>query len=158
MKKLKPKKFKYKAEIIKKRNPRLWDKFEKVLDALDEAIAFSDKRTKEDVEELVKNSPVFAGLNQLCTQIVPLYSDFKPAKINYDLEEQRLLYSYYSEAQWNQVKDFYIEWFAKQEWQFINESSDTRFPDKIIATKADYKITIYSAHVINCCVLIGKKL
>jgi hypothetical protein len=154
MKKLKPKKSRYKSDIIKKRNQRLLGK----LNELERVADLEHKKNQEALEELIKTSPTFAGINHLCTQVIPLYPDFELGVTNFDIEEESLSYTYSSKTQWNQVKDFYTDWFVKQHWQFVDESRYDKFPNNFTVRTADHKITLFTASVFDNYYLICKKI
>ncbi len=157
MKEHKPKKSKYKSDIIKKRKRRLFGEIEKALDELEPALVLDNKKMNEVVQEIIKTSPVFGEINHLCTQVINLYGNLKLDTIDFDSKEEKLLYSCLSNTKWSEVKDFYTNWFVKHQWQFIEESGDNRFPDKIAVKVEDYKITLYDSSAFDCYILCGEK-
>jgi hypothetical protein len=148
----------YKSEIIKKRKKRLLGEFENALGELKQAIEISAEESKEKAESIIKASPVFAEINRLCTEVVPLYEDFSLKGIDFDASAESLYYSYASNAEWSQVKTFYREWFAEQGWQVTEESDECAHFAQIAGITENYKITLYDASLLDGYLLSGRKI
>ncbi|MDQ3798162.1 MAG: hypothetical protein M3384_01820 [Acidobacteriota bacterium] len=149
---------KYKSEIIKKRKKTLLGELENALDEMKQAIGISAEESKQNAESIIKASPVYAEINRLCTEVIPLYEDFSLKGMDFDASVESLYYSYASNAEWNQVKTFYREWFAKQGWQLTEERDEYAHFAQIAGITENYKITLYDATPLDAYLLSGRKI
>lgn len=100
---------------------------------------------RKAADEKIQNEPVFQELNKLCTQIIPIYDGFSLINIHSSWNEKKYLtYFYFSNADWQKVRIFYKDYFAKNGWKVIQDY-DTNWGSNTIEVKKDnYRVILYN--------------
>lgn len=114
------------------------------LPGVKERIKREGEKSTRETEEAIQQSPVLQELNRLCTKEIPLPDGFhlvvKSRSIN---TGPFLSYGYYSEADYQRVKAFYIDYFTRNGWRITNQKDEGWGSDLIEFSKDSHKVEFY---------------
>jgi hypothetical protein len=103
-----------------------------------------DERQQRQAEESIKNDPVFRELDHLCREEVPLFQGFvlvgKHASAN---ERKFLTYFFSSKAEFTVVRDYYKEYFLRNNWQIAEQREGGWGSDVSQFRKGSYRFILY---------------
>ena len=103
-----------------------------------------ERKNAEYTEEALKESPVLQEIDRLCTNEIALFDGFRLIrKSTTQSGNPYLSYDYTSEADLQQVKRFYLNYFTQNAWQTIKDQEGGWGPRwHAIFRKDSYKVSI----------------
>lgn len=103
-----------------------------------------EEYTTKQTEEAIKKSILLQELDRLCTKEVPRPNGFTPVNKYKDLRGERFLgYGYNSPADYQTVRDFYLNYFKQTGWQLTNQKDDGWGVPEIEFSKDRYLVRVY---------------
>lgn len=106
----------------------------------------SERQTKSSTvkaEEDIKKSPLLQELSSICTEQIPLPSDFRLiAKRVYTNINPTVGYAYYSEAEYTKVKEYYVDQLTREGWQLTYQKDGGWGPRHIKLKRGQYVFNI----------------
>jgi len=104
-----------------------------------------DQKLTKYTEEALKNSPGLQELDLICSNELPLFYGFVlRSKIAGPVRYTSLSYAYdyNSGADYQKVKGFYLDYFARNGWQLVDEYNGGWGPKSVKFRKNRYKVVI----------------
>ena len=81
-----------------------------------------DEREQRLAEKAIKSDPLFRELDHLCREEVPLFHDLVLVGKHVNSNERKFLtYFFSSKAEFSNVRDFYREYFLRNNWQVAKQ-------------------------------------
>jgi hypothetical protein len=103
-----------------------------------------DERQQREADEAIKNNPVFRELDHLCREEIPLFQGFvlvgKHASTN---KRKFLTYFFTSKAEFTEVRDFYKQYFSKNNWQTAEQREGGWGSDVSEFRSGSYRFILY---------------
>ena len=114
------------------------------LPGIKERVKQEDARATRETDEAIKSSPVFQELNRLCTEELPLPDGFNLVTKDRSIHTGPFLeYGYYSEADYQKVKSFYLDYFTRNGWRVADQKDDGWGPKHLEVRRGSHKVKIY---------------
>lgn len=108
-----------------------------------EAKRQSERMTRE-TQEAIKKNPKLQELENLCAKQIPLPEGFVLTQLGRDFHESKFLaYHYRSKERYDTVKQFYLTYFGKQNWQLTSQKDKGWGPSHIEFRNETYQVKIY---------------
>lgn len=103
-----------------------------------------EERITRETERAIKESPALQELNRLCVEEVPRPNGFVLVNKYRDLHGEKFLgYGYHSDADYQFVKSFYLEYFSRHGWQLTNVKDSGWGQPQIEFRKDNHLVRIY---------------
>lgn len=103
-----------------------------------------EQKSAKYTEEALKKSPDLQELDRLCTKEIPTYEGFALSlKRAGSPKSTYLSYFFDSDADYQKVKSFYLDYFARNEWKLTDEYNGGWGPKSAEFRKGNYMVILY---------------